>query len=52
MNHPRRHSTVRDLAALASVLLWGVVEVVALARSRWSIRLRHERGMPPGGHRG
>jgi hypothetical protein len=52
MNHPRRHSTGRNLAALVSVLLWGVVEVVALARSRWSMRLRHERGMPSSGHGG
>jgi hypothetical protein len=52
MNQPRRRSTVRSLAALASVLLWGVVEVVALARSRWAMRLRHERDMPSAGHRG
>jgi hypothetical protein len=51
MNQPRRRSTVRSLAAVASALLWGVIEVVALARSRWSMRLHHERGLPSGGHR-
>ena len=52
MNQPLRRSTVRSLAALASALLWGVIEVVALARSRWSIRPRHGRGLPSGGQRG
>jgi hypothetical protein len=52
MSHPRRHKTVHSLAALAGALLWGVVELVALARSRWSVRLRHERGLPSGAHRG
>ena len=46
MNQPRRHSSVATLAALAGALLWGVVEVVALARSRWSVRLSRARGMP------
>ena len=52
MHQPRRPKTARSLAALASALLWGVVEVVALARSRWATRLRQERGVPSGGHRG
>ena len=52
MNQSRPRGTVRNLAALAGALLWGMVEVVALARSRWSMRLRHERGVASGGHRG
>ena len=44
--------SVGNLPALASALLWGVVEVVALARSRWALRLGHERGLPPGRQRG
>ena len=52
MNQPRRRRTVRSFAALAPALLWGLVELVALARSRWSKRLHHERGLPSGAHRG
>jgi hypothetical protein len=52
MNQPRPRHTVRNLAALASALLWGLVEVVALARSRWALRLRHDRGLPSGSRRG
>jgi hypothetical protein len=51
MNHLRRRGSVRDLAAIASALLWGAVELVALARSRWSTRLRHEPGVPQGERR-
>ena len=29
--------------AFGSTLLWGMVEFLALARSRWSMRLRHDR---------
>ena len=52
MNQPRPRDTVRHLAAMASALLWGVVEVVALARARWAMRLRHARGLPSTGQRG
>jgi hypothetical protein len=52
MNQPRRHTALPSLATLASVLLWGAIEVVALARSRWSTRPRHGRGLPSGGQRG
>jgi hypothetical protein len=52
MNQPRRSDTFRNLSVMASVLLWGVVEVVALARARWAMRLRHERGMRSTGPRG
>ena len=52
MNHPLRRGTVRDLAAVASALLWGAVEFVALARSRWATRLRREPGLRPDEHRG
>jgi hypothetical protein len=40
MNLPRRHHTVGTLRALASHLLWGLIEIVALARSRWLTRER------------
>jgi len=52
MKPPRRRNTGRQLAAVASALLWGLVELVALARSRWSLRLRHERDLPSAGHGG
>jgi hypothetical protein len=42
MHQPRQRRTVRTFAALATALLWGAVELVALARSRWSARLRDE----------
>ncbi|MDE2093824.1 MAG: hypothetical protein KGL99_08445 [Burkholderiales bacterium] len=46
MHQPRRHRPVATLAALATALLWGAVEVIALARSRWSLRLSRARGVP------
>jgi hypothetical protein len=38
MNHPLQHrpSTLRHAAVIAGALLWGAVEVIALARARWS----------------
>ncbi|HEY4066647.1 MAG TPA: hypothetical protein VGM74_07110 [Burkholderiaceae bacterium] len=33
---PQRSPTIRHAAVLAGALLWGVVEVIALARARWS----------------
>lgn len=38
MNHslPQRPPTVRNYAVIAGALLWGIVEVIALARARWS----------------
>lgn len=51
MNQPRRHHSIATLAALACALLWGVVEVLALARSRWSTRLGRARGLPSQSHR-
>jgi hypothetical protein len=45
MNQPSRRPTARSFAAMASAILWGLVEVVALARSRWSIRRRAGRDM-------
>jgi hypothetical protein len=52
MNHPLRRGSVRDLAAIASALLWGAVEFVALARSRWSLRLQQAPGARPNDRRG
>ena len=34
-----RHPTL----AIGSTLLWGLLELVALTRSRWATRLRHGR---------
>ena len=37
MNQSRRLDDIRSsLVGLAGALLWGVLEVIALARSRWS----------------
>jgi hypothetical protein len=40
MPHMLWPTTSHSLRALGGALVWGVVEVVALARSRWSAR-RH-----------
>jgi hypothetical protein len=34
---------------MASAILWGLVEVIALARSRWSIRQRAGSDLPSPG---
>jgi hypothetical protein len=36
MLQTHRRFELRSLTALAGALVWGVVEVIALARSRWS----------------
>lgn len=40
MNLSHRHSTSLRPLALASALLWGLLEFVALWRSRWARRGR------------
>ena len=49
MRQPRQHPTAHSLAALAGAVLWGLVELVALARSRWSLRQRTGGDMPSRG---
>ena len=50
MNQPRQRRIAQSVAAIASSALWGLLEVIALARSRWV--LRHERFVASRGQRG
>ena len=38
MNHPARHWNLAPILPRLSALLWGALELLALARSRWSRR--------------
>ncbi len=38
MNHPARHWNTPPILPLLGALLWGAVELLALARARWSRR--------------
>jgi hypothetical protein len=49
MNQNSRRLSTRSLAAMASAILWGLVEVIALARSRWSGRQRVGGDLPSPG---
>jgi hypothetical protein len=40
MNAAQRHPAPIRLPALGAALLWGVLELIALWRSRWASRVR------------
>ncbi len=41
MHSPLRPLAGHPLRGVGTAMLWGLVEIVALARSRWATRRRH-----------
>ena len=50
MNQPTPLRFAQSMSGVASAMLWGLFEVIALARSRWA--MRRDRTLPSRGQRG